>query len=503
LDHAHFAIRKSLKSGDQKGKRLKMIINPSKFDFWIEKGLNVLFIGEHGVGKTSLVKEAFERHGLRWMYFSASTMDPWVDLIGVPKEKKDDNGGSYLELVRPKEFQDDKVEAIFFDEFNRSHSKVRNAVMELIQFHSINGHKFNNLRVIWAAINPEGKNEDGDERYDVERLDPAQKDRFHVHVFIPFRPDANFFKEKFGIAVSKPALEWWDKLPPEAKEGVSPRRLDYALSIYVAGGDIKDVVPWAANPSSLLSCLQEGSIVDRITDLFGKKDAARATDLLKQPNFYRTAISYILKNLVWFEWFGPLMPEERQAALLKNTKARRLMIEKYSSFKEVIDKVIVAGGNNAVVRDLKNAIPSDFPSFLKSCLDVCKAINEGKIRTNKTYHRRKLLRSMIFPVRSLSKEEIDLVIELCMETARTVQGRFTLRRVTVEAKEISRLLVRAALERYPNNAINVSQPQATALLKKLLDHSKHKDMIDKVVNNLNLDCFSDQWKKRKEMEKNA
>ena len=65
-------------------------------------------------------------------------------------KKTDDNGNSYLDLVRPQEFQDDEVEAIFMDEFSR-HKKVRNAVMELIQFKSINGRKFKNLKIVWAA----------------------------------------------------------------------------------------------------------------------------------------------------------------------------------------------------------------------------------------------------------------------------------------------------------------------------------------------------------------
>ena len=34
------------------------------------------------------------------------------------KKKTDDNGNSYLDLVRPQEFQDDEVEAIFMDEFS-------------------------------------------------------------------------------------------------------------------------------------------------------------------------------------------------------------------------------------------------------------------------------------------------------------------------------------------------------------------------------------------------
>ena len=79
-------------------------------------------------------------------------MHPWVDFIGVPKEKTDDNGNSYLDLVRPQEFQDDEVEAIFMDEFSSfTHKKVRNAVMELIQFKSINGRKFKNLKIVWAS----------------------------------------------------------------------------------------------------------------------------------------------------------------------------------------------------------------------------------------------------------------------------------------------------------------------------------------------------------------
>jgi MoxR-like ATPase len=53
-----------------------------------------------------------------------------------------DEKGSYLELVRPKAFRDDEVQALFFDEFNRSHKNKRNAVMELMQFKSINGRKF-------------------------------------------------------------------------------------------------------------------------------------------------------------------------------------------------------------------------------------------------------------------------------------------------------------------------------------------------------------------------
>jgi len=146
-------------------------------EFALQNNLNVLLVGKHGVGKTSTVLDVFEKNKINYLYFSAPTMDPWVDFVGVPKEKQDDNGKSYLDLVRPKAFQDDSVEAIFLDEYNRSPKKVRNAVMELIQFKSINGKKFNNLKVIWAAVNP---SEEDDTNYDIEEIDPAQLDRFEI-----------------------------------------------------------------------------------------------------------------------------------------------------------------------------------------------------------------------------------------------------------------------------------------------------------------------------------
>ncbi|HRZ84262.1 MAG TPA: hypothetical protein P5069_17565 [Candidatus Hydrogenedentes bacterium] len=37
-------------------------IREEKLDFWIKNNLNVLFIGKHGVGKTSMVKDAYDRN---------------------------------------------------------------------------------------------------------------------------------------------------------------------------------------------------------------------------------------------------------------------------------------------------------------------------------------------------------------------------------------------------------------------------------------------------------
>jgi len=78
-------------------------------DFWVANNLNVLFRGKHGVGKTAVVKDVFERHQLKFKYYSAATLDPWTDLVGVPKEVKDATGNAYLDFVRPIEFATDDV----------------------------------------------------------------------------------------------------------------------------------------------------------------------------------------------------------------------------------------------------------------------------------------------------------------------------------------------------------------------------------------------------------
>ena len=313
-----------------------------KLDFWLKHSKNVLFIGKHGVGKTAMVKEAFDRHQLNWRYFSASTMDPWVDFVGVPQAKNDNKlpsdfeiikelasispelayeyiennwkmsksaaknivehtlnrpvGFEYLSLVRPQTFNGE-VEALFFDEFNRSPKKVRNAVMELIQFKSINGMKFPKLKVVWAAINPDDEDEAAAGlTYDVEKLDPAQSDRFHIKVEVPYKPNAEWFRQKYPPRIVDAAIQWWDELSEENKDLVSPRRLEYALDMYEERGDMRDVLPVNSNVSKLTSSLNQGPITEKLDALKKANDAAETRSFLQNENNYSAAMKYISKS---------------------------------------------------------------------------------------------------------------------------------------------------------------------------------------------------------------
>ena len=123
--------------------------------------------------------------------------------------------------------------------------------MELMQFKSINGRKFNNLQCIWAAINPV----DDEETYSVERLDPAQQDRFHIFYKLPNTPSPDFFNSKYGTIGTK-ACQWWDVLPETYKPLVSPRRLEYAVDAYNNGVDLTDVLPDVVRPKTLKTMIE-------------------------------------------------------------------------------------------------------------------------------------------------------------------------------------------------------------------------------------------------------
>ena len=331
------------------------MIREQDLDFWIKHNYNVLFIGHAGVGKTSIVKEAFNRNQLRWKYFSASTMDPWVDMIGVPKEQKDDDGTPYLDLVRPRDFQKDEIDALFFDEFNRSHKKVRNACMELLQFKSINGKKFNNLKLVWAAINPD---DEGD--YDVEKLDPAQEDRFHIKVQVPYKPDRVYFIRNYGEDVAKAAISWWDGLPAEQKVKVSPRRLDYALDVFRNNGDMRYVLHEAANVSKLVLTLKHGPISEALQKLqdAGNVDGARA--FLAQENNYAAALEWLVKRVERMKFFIPALPLEKVSTLIAGYKtaldAALDLVPSNEEIKKLIENILGTSQNKNLANKIRKEI---------------------------------------------------------------------------------------------------------------------------------------------------
>lgn len=243
-------------------------ITDEMMDSWLNAKFNALFIGEHGTGKTARVLKCFEKNfGSKFAYFSGATLDPWIHVVGVPKAvmKPSAVGGEdreVLSFILPENLQDD-VEAIFIDEWNRMHKVAKSAIMELIQFKSINGRRFPNLKVVWAAINPPSPEDEIDTNaYTVDPADPAQIDRFQIIIRLPNAPYLPYFRQTFGHN-GEVICRWWNKQPEKAKKILSPRRLEYMLSAHKFGLDLRDLAPE--------DCL----LPDLLKDLCENEDEAR------------------------------------------------------------------------------------------------------------------------------------------------------------------------------------------------------------------------------------
>lgn len=327
---------KSQSESDKK----KLTVNDILLDKCIAAGFNLMLHGRHGVGKTHMVLEAFRRNGLKYKYFSASTMDPWIDFIGVPREMEDEHG-AYLQLIRPKEFRDDQVEAIFLDEYNRAAKKIRNAVMELIQFKSINGHEFPNLKVVWTAVNPD------DGSYDTEGMDDAQKDRFQVHIEVPFKPDPKFFADKYGPDTAEAAIAWWKSLPAETQAKVSPRRLEYALDAFYLGIELRGLVlPKTANVQKLVEDLSKGPAERKFQQLLASKKRRPMKEFLQDENHFSDCEKIIAASSDAIQFCLPLLEvEKQQAMMVKYTKINEFVFANPGYFMDLIQRISDFGQN--------------------------------------------------------------------------------------------------------------------------------------------------------------
>lgn len=212
-----------------------------KINICMEHHRNTMLIGPHGVGKTLMVVDAIKAQGLTLKYFSSATLDPWADLVGIPlPEIVNTPSGPIKELsfIRPRDVND--AEILFFDELNRAHTKVHNAVLEAIQFKTINGVPLPRLKMVWAAINPPK------DVYLVNEMDPVLIDRFEAFIEVPAQPSVAYYVERAQIPehVARALVEWWtEDLDDNLRKAISPRRLEYMGRNFVSGIDFEYSVP--------------------------------------------------------------------------------------------------------------------------------------------------------------------------------------------------------------------------------------------------------------------
>lgn len=342
------------------------LINIDRLRSYADHGLNVLLEGHAGVGKSSAILESFGT--LKYKYFSAPTLDPWVDLIGAPRSvMSEKHGQEVLRLVPPEWVLDDDVEIIFFDELNRAPEKVLDAVMELIQFKSINGRKFSKLRAVWAAINP--ADDSGD--YKVEELDRALRDRFQVQIRIPFQVDEEWFCAKYPEN-GKIFCSWWATLTTDVKNLVSPRRLDYVAEAYAKGLPLSDFLPAEAPIAKLRAALRMLPFHQQMDEISTDEEAR---EFLKKVNNSTKLLELVeLKDkqaIAFFKMYKHVMPQELVEALAPRTKMVEAGEEIIVSFEGLLKQVnglkVKANAEPAELRPVFEMInAAEFQLFFKN-----------------------------------------------------------------------------------------------------------------------------------------
>lgn len=323
--------------------------------FALDNKYNVLLSGKHGCGKTLTIIEIFnKKYGEgNWVYMSAPTLDPFVDFIGCPRVVKGKDGTEFLRLIKPERFAYDNVRAIFIDEIPRAQDKVKNALMEILLFKSVNGQKYKNLDVIWAAENPV------DEGYSGEELDRAIRDRFHLQIDFPYEINYEYFAKTFNPKTAEIAKDWWDHIEEKHKIEVSPRRLEAALNIILAGGDVHNALPKSCNPGKLLKEIKSGHIVmDELKKLLRKKnnDNALIKFFEEENNYFSTKDYIIQKNNKLLKYIS----DERLVELVFNNEPiRKYVLEHLNDapkYMDVINHIVEADTNKELTEEIKKDI---------------------------------------------------------------------------------------------------------------------------------------------------
>ena len=137
---------------------------------------NVMLVGRHGIGKSQIVGDHFERQERTVITFFLGQMSDPGDLIGL-MHKNEKTGVS--EFLPPYWWPlANEPVVLFLDELNRARPEILQSVMDLTLNRTLAGKSLPAGSQVIAAVN-EG------EEYQLTDLDPALVSRFNIYQFNP------------------------------------------------------------------------------------------------------------------------------------------------------------------------------------------------------------------------------------------------------------------------------------------------------------------------------
>jgi len=137
---------------------------------------NILLIGKHGIGKSQILTEYYQKKGINIVSLFLGQMSDPGDLIGLPNK---DNQTGLTDFLPPYWWPiDNKAIILFLDELNRARPELLQSIQELALNKTLAGKKLPEGSRVIAAVNA------GDE-YHLTDLDPALVSRFNIYEFLP------------------------------------------------------------------------------------------------------------------------------------------------------------------------------------------------------------------------------------------------------------------------------------------------------------------------------
>jgi MoxR-like ATPase len=122
--------------------------------FNIRSGGNLVVLGMAGTGKTEMAQDSITEEGFEYVYLNLSVLEA-PDLIGLPIITADKQVDYANPRFLPRMDITPKPMVLLVDEIDKAKPELQNPLLELFQFHSINGTKLNIQAIIATGNLPE------------------------------------------------------------------------------------------------------------------------------------------------------------------------------------------------------------------------------------------------------------------------------------------------------------------------------------------------------------